>query len=98
MRLHLVEASPHLREVQRQALAPHTPIFHDTLETVPERPVFAIANEFFDALPIRQFQRAEGGLWHERVVGFRTGRSPSASRRPHRSHRSSPASPIRNRA
>jgi NADH dehydrogenase [ubiquinone] 1 alpha subcomplex assembly factor 7 len=73
MELHLVEASPHLREVQQQALAPHTPIFHDTLETVPERPVFAIANEFFDALPIRQFQRAEGGFWHERVVGLQDG-------------------------
>jgi NADH dehydrogenase [ubiquinone] 1 alpha subcomplex assembly factor 7 len=80
MRLHLVEASPHLREVQ-QPLAPHAPTFHDTLDTVPERPVFAIANEFFDALPIRQFQRAKGDFWHERVVGLRaTERSPSASR------------------
>jgi NADH dehydrogenase [ubiquinone] 1 alpha subcomplex assembly factor 7 len=70
MEFHLVEASPHLREVQQQTLAPHTPTFHDTLDTLPERPVFAIANEFFDALPIRQFQRAEGGFWHERVVGL----------------------------
>jgi NADH dehydrogenase [ubiquinone] 1 alpha subcomplex assembly factor 7 len=70
MRLHLIEASPHLREVQGRTLGAHDPIFHDTLDTVPEKPLFAIANEFFDALPIRQFQRAEGKLWHERVVGI----------------------------
>jgi NADH dehydrogenase [ubiquinone] 1 alpha subcomplex assembly factor 7 len=60
MKVHLIEASPHLREVQSETLAPHTPTFHDTLATLPEKPVFAIANEFFDALPIRQFQRATG--------------------------------------
>jgi SAM-dependent MidA family methyltransferase len=73
MQLHLVEASPHLREVQRRTLSSHDPIFHDTLDTAPEGPVFAIANEFFDALPIRQFQRANGPLWHERVVGLDDG-------------------------
>jgi NADH dehydrogenase [ubiquinone] 1 alpha subcomplex assembly factor 7 len=70
MKVHLIEASPHLREVQSQTLADHAPVFHDTLDTLPEKPVFAIANEFFDALPIRQFQRAEGSAWHERVVGL----------------------------
>jgi len=73
MRPHLVEASPHLRDVQRRTLSGHDPVFHDTLDTVPEAPVFAIANEFFDALPIRQFQRADGPLWHERVVGLDGG-------------------------
>jgi hypothetical protein len=93
MEVHLVEASPHLREVQRQTLADHTPVFHDTLDTLPERPVFAIANEFFDALPIRQFQRAEGPFWHERVVGLDGDASPSASRRRRRSPPSNTASP-----
>jgi NADH dehydrogenase [ubiquinone] 1 alpha subcomplex assembly factor 7 len=73
MRLHLVEASPRLRQVQAQALPGHDPVFHDTLDTVPEGPLYVIANEFFDALPIRQFQRAEGPLWHERVVGIENG-------------------------
>jgi NADH dehydrogenase [ubiquinone] 1 alpha subcomplex assembly factor 7 len=73
MDLHLVEASPHLREVQCTALAAHRPSFHDTLDSVPERPVFAIANEFFDAMPIRQFRRAKGDFWHERVVGLDAG-------------------------
>ena len=73
MRLHLVEASPYLRDVQRRTICGHDPVFHDTLDTVPDGPVFAIANEFFDALPIRQFQRAGGALWHERVVGLDAG-------------------------
>ena len=70
MRLHLVEASPRLRDIQKEALTAFAPIFHDTLDTVPEAPLFVIANEFFDALPIRQFQRAAGDLWQERVVGL----------------------------
>jgi SAM-dependent MidA family methyltransferase len=36
------------------------------------RPLFLIANEFFDALPVRQFQRV-GDIWRERVVGLRDG-------------------------
>jgi NADH dehydrogenase [ubiquinone] 1 alpha subcomplex assembly factor 7 len=71
MRLHLVEASPTLREVQAAALAPYAPQFHDGLGTLPDLPLLLVANEFFDALPIRQFQRAEGPLWHERVVGLK---------------------------
>ena len=27
-----------------------------------------IANEFFDALPVRQFERGDAG-WHERLIG-----------------------------
>jgi SAM-dependent MidA family methyltransferase len=72
-RLHLVEASPTLRVVQAGTLAAHAPTFHDTLETVPDLPLFLVANEFFDALPIRQFQRVEGPLWRERVVGVSDG-------------------------
>jgi SAM-dependent MidA family methyltransferase len=73
LELHLVEASPHLRAVQASALAGYRPVFHDTLDTLPERPIFLVANEFFDALPVRQFQRAKGTAWHERVVGVREG-------------------------
>ena len=40
--------------------------------TLPEAPLFLVANEFFDALPVRQFVRA-GGLWRERVVGLSDG-------------------------
>ncbi len=71
-RVHLVEASAHLRGVQAETLGPGV-TWHDTVDDLPEAPLFLIANEFFDALPIRQFQRVEDG-WAERVVGLQDGR------------------------
>lgn len=68
-RLYLIEASPALRAVQRETLAAHQVTWHDSVETLPEAPLFLLANEFFDALPIRQFQRTEAG-WAERQVGL----------------------------
>ncbi|MEM8576810.1 MAG: SAM-dependent methyltransferase [Pseudomonadota bacterium] len=68
----LIEASPTLRAVQAKTLAAHAPVWLDDAHGLPEAPLFAIANEFFDALPIRQFQRAGGG-WAERMVGAAEG-------------------------
>lgn len=68
-RLHLVEASPALRAVQRDALSGHDVTWSDTPGDLPEAPLFLIANEFFDALPIRQFHR-RGVRWHERMVAL----------------------------
>lgn len=65
----LVEASPTLRLQQAEALRPTIPSWFENLADVPEGPVFLIANEFFDALPIRQFQR-KGPAWVERLIGF----------------------------
>ncbi|GAB4262398.1 MAG: SAM-dependent methyltransferase [Pararhodobacter sp.] len=66
-RIHLIEASPVLRSAQAQRLAGAPVTWHDRLDSLPEAPLFLIANEFFDALPIRQFQRAGHG-WREVVV------------------------------
>jgi NADH dehydrogenase [ubiquinone] 1 alpha subcomplex assembly factor 7 len=67
IRLHLVETSPYLRERQAQALPAHHPQWHASLAEVPEGPLLLVANEFFDALPVHEFElRAEG--WRERVV------------------------------
>ena len=57
------------------ALAPSgVPIrWHDDLAAVPPGPTLVIANEFFDALPIRQFVATERG-WCERLVGLQDGR------------------------
>lgn len=64
--VHLVETSPALRGRQRDAV-PHA-TWHDDIATLPEdRPLIVVANEFFDALPIRQFQRTAAG-WRERMV------------------------------
>jgi len=69
--LHLVETSPALRQKQKAALAGVKPpvSWHERIEDVPEAPLFFIANEFFDALPIRQYIRTGDG-WRERVVGL----------------------------
>lgn len=70
--VHLVEASPTLRDVQRETLADYDVAWCDTVADLPEGPLFLIANEFFDALPIRQFQRDEKG-WRERQVAVIDG-------------------------
>lgn len=92
LRVHLVETSPALRKAQRARLAPSgVPLhWHDRLDDVPDGPTLLVANEFFDALPIRQFVRMPAG-WHERLVdwadgGFRfavgPGRAPLAEALP----------------
>ena len=68
----LVEASASLRARQRQVLAGHDVQWVDSVTDLPEAPLYLVANEFFDALPVRQFQR-EGGGWRERRVGLEGG-------------------------
>jgi NADH dehydrogenase [ubiquinone] 1 alpha subcomplex assembly factor 7 len=68
-RVMLVEASPRLREIQRATLGDHPVHWVDSAEALPDAPLYLIANEFFDALPIRQFTRAPQG-WAETVVGL----------------------------
>lgn len=70
--IHFVETSPVLRARQRESVG-GSATWHDRLEDVPAGPMILIANEFFDAIPIRQFER-RGGVWRERVVGLADGR------------------------
>ncbi len=70
--VHLVETSPALRAEQGKRLADAAPQWHDHVATLPEGPLFLVANEFFDALPVRQFMR-EGRGWRETVVGQQEG-------------------------
>jgi SAM-dependent MidA family methyltransferase len=51
--VHLVETSPTLREAQSKLLP--EAIFHDSIESLSAKPLLLAANEFFDALPVRQF-------------------------------------------
>lgn len=70
LQLWMVEASPSLHEVQKIALggvAEITPQWCDNVGELPDLPLFLIANEFFDCLPIRQYQR-KNGKWHERMI------------------------------
>jgi len=75
LHVHLVETSPVLTGLQRHTLdAAGVPLaWHARLEDVPAGPAIVIANEFFDALPIRQFV-SQGGRWHERMVGLAAGK------------------------
>ncbi|HVM23244.1 MAG TPA: SAM-dependent methyltransferase [Sphingomicrobium sp.] len=64
--VHLVETSPLLRVRQKEAVA--DAFWHDTLNSLPQRPVLLVANEFLDALPVRQHV---GGV--ERLVTIAGG-------------------------
>jgi SAM-dependent MidA family methyltransferase len=51
--VHFVETSPLLREAQSRAIpAAH---WHEGIGGLPKQPLLLVANEFLDALPIRQF-------------------------------------------
>ncbi len=64
--VHFVETSPLLRRAQAERVP--GAIWHDDLSTLPhDTSLLVVANEFFDALPIRQLLRTGEG-WHERVV------------------------------
>ena len=67
----LVEASTTLAEIQYETLLTSgAPIaWHPSLSEVPEGPMILIANEFLDALPVRQYVRS-AGRWRERLVGL----------------------------
>ncbi len=72
--VHLVETSAALREKQRERLreAPVEIAWHKRFAEIPPGPAIVIANEFFDALPIRQYVLTERG-WCERLVGTGDG-------------------------
>jgi NADH dehydrogenase [ubiquinone] 1 alpha subcomplex assembly factor 7 len=76
--VHLVEVSPPLRAVQQQTLLPpplprkgegnsQVIVWNENVHQVPTGASIILANEFLDALPIRQLVY-RNGAWHERVV------------------------------
>jgi NADH dehydrogenase [ubiquinone] 1 alpha subcomplex assembly factor 7 len=69
--VHLVETSPLLRRRQAERLGSVPGLaWHAALDEVPaDRPLLVVANEFLDALPIRQLIRLEDG-WHEIQLGL----------------------------
>lgn len=69
--VHLVETSPTMRKAQAVRVPAAT--WHHDVSTLPEGPLWLVANEFLDALPIRQFVRA-GPAWRERTIGLVDGK------------------------
>ena len=66
LRVHFIETSPRLRAEQAARASGAT--WHDDLAGLPTGPLILLANEFLDALPIRQYRRTGTG-WAERFVG-----------------------------
>ena len=67
MELHLVEASAEMRERQKSALSGYNVTWLDYFSELPQMPLFLIANEFFDCLPIKQYRRTDEG-WQEQMI------------------------------
>lgn len=68
MTVHLVETSPTLISKQQETLSDHNVTWHKDLKSFNAHNInILIANEFFDALPIRQFKRHETG-WKELYI------------------------------
>ena len=65
----LVEKSQILRSRQKNLLIHYSPSWIESVDDIPEKPFFLVANEFLDALPIRQFKK-ENDFWCERSVGL----------------------------
>ncbi|MEO1494675.1 MAG: SAM-dependent methyltransferase, partial [Pseudomonadota bacterium] len=75
-----IETSPALRTAQAKRVPQAR--WADRIDDVPKGPSIVLANEFFDALPVRQFLCAADG-WRERVVGLDIGaESPQISASP----------------
>ncbi len=70
----LVEISGRLRHEQQKRLrgSGAKPLWADEFSEIPPAPSLIVANEFFDCLPIRQFQRVDKG-WRERLIGLSPG-------------------------
>src|SRR4051812_7056197 len=63
--VHFIETSPTLRRAQAERVPQAH--WHEDLSTLPDGPLLVVANEFFDALPVRQLVATESG-WRERLV------------------------------
>jgi NADH dehydrogenase [ubiquinone] 1 alpha subcomplex assembly factor 7 len=70
--VHLVEGSAALKAIQRDAV-PQAQWHHDVSSLPEDAPLLLVANEFLDALPVRQLVKAPQG-WRERMVDFQDGR------------------------
>jgi NADH dehydrogenase [ubiquinone] 1 alpha subcomplex assembly factor 7 len=69
LRLHLVEISPALRTAQQRRLGTADCVWLTRTDDLPEGPLLLVANEFLDALPIRQLVR-KPQHWAERMVAL----------------------------
>jgi SAM-dependent MidA family methyltransferase len=70
LHLQLFESNANLRGEQEKRLGKYSPYWSTELDAVSTDPLFVVANEFFDALPVAQYVKTDDG-WHERLVGLK---------------------------
>ena len=70
LELILIEISPSLKSIQKRALKGFPAQWKTEIKALPNQPTIIIANEFFDALPINQFQR-KSNTWMEVMVNLK---------------------------
>ena len=63
----IFEKSKYLKKIQQKKLADYDVNWIHELSEIPNSPTIFIANEFFDALPIKQFTKIKG-IWYEKYV------------------------------
>lgn len=73
LQLFLLDSNATLQAKQLAVLGEYHPIHISYLDEIPKLPLLVVANEFFDALPIRQFVKQPQG-WSERIVGLHDDR------------------------
>lgn len=61
-KLHIVETSKYLQELQASKLSQYKPTWHKSTDTIPQRFSFILANELLDAFPVKQFIKREQKL------------------------------------
>lgn len=72
MKLFLDESDEALRMRQKEALSAKEPKHVAGISEIPAMPMIIVANEFFDAFPVRQFEKTFRG-WAERMVAEENG-------------------------
>ena len=72
-KLYLIDTNELLKKQQQKILGDQAPEYIDDIGQIPPMPLFVIANEFFDSLPVRQFEKTFTS-WAERMVGVENDR------------------------
>ena len=69
------EKSPSLIKIQKKKLINKKIIWVSSIKKIKKNPCIFIANEFFDAMAIKQFKK-KGSLWFEKFVNFGNQNNP----------------------
>ncbi len=74
VQVHMVETSPTLKSRQRETVqSARSPVtWHADIDALPDGPMIVLANEFLDALPVRQYVYHKG-TWRHRAVTWAEG-------------------------